>query len=141
MCIRDSPGTADVISATMIQLQAGQHVEHLTLQLSAAQRLHERKFSGKVEWPDGRAATDVAVWLTEAEKHQGLVLRGPDAKTDATGNFALNGFDGREYFVHAKAILAGKPVCAMKVRVNPKTPPDPIDLKLSVEGQAQCLQQ
>jgi hypothetical protein len=135
------PGTADVISATMIQLQAGQHVENLTLRLGQKARLQLHTYSGKVEWPDGRAATAVAVWLTEAEKHQGLVLRGPDAKTDANGNFALNGFDGREYFVHAKAILAGKPVCAMKVRVNPKAPPDAINLKLSVEGQTPCLQQ
>jgi hypothetical protein len=135
------PGTADVISATMIQVQAGQHVENLTLRLGPTARLQEHKYSGKVEWPDGRAATDVAVWLTEAEKRGGLVLRGPDAKTDASGKFSLDGFDGREYFVHAKVILAGKPVCATKVRVNPKAPPDPIDLKLSVEGQTPCLQQ
>ena len=135
------PGTTNVISATMIQLQAGQHVENLTLRLGPTARLQEHTYSGKVEWPDGRAATDVAVWLTEAEKHAGLVLRGPDAKTDASGKFSLNGFDGREYFVHAKVILAGKPVCAKKLRVNPKAPPDPIDLKLSVQGQSQCLQQ
>jgi len=45
------PGTTDVISATMIQVQADQHVEHLTLQLSAAQRLHERKFPANLNGP------------------------------------------------------------------------------------------
>jgi hypothetical protein len=134
------PGTTNVISATMIQLQAGQHVEHLTLQLSAAQRLRERKFSGKVEWPDGRAATDVAVWLNEDEHHQ-LLMKGPAGHTDAAGNFTLIGFEGRDYFLHANVNLAGKSVCAKKLRLNSTAPPDAIDLKLSVEGQIPCLQQ
>ena len=134
------PGTTNVISATMIQVQAGQHVEHLTLQLSAAQRLHERKFSGKVEWPDGRAATDVAVWLNEDEHHQ-LLMKGPASRTDAAGDFTLIGFEGRDYFLHASVNLAGKPVCAKKLRLNSTAPPDAIDLKLSVGGQIPCLQQ
>jgi hypothetical protein len=124
----------------MIQVQAGQHVEHLTLQLSAAQRLHERKFSGKVEWPDGRAATDVAVWLNEDEHHQ-LLMKGPASRTDAAGDFTLIGFEGRDYFLHASVNLAGKPVCAKKLRLNSTAPPDAIDLKLSVGGQIPCLQQ
>ena len=134
------PGTTNVISATMIQVQAGQHVEHLTLQLSAAQRLHERKFSGKVEWPDGRAATDVAVWLNEDEHHQ-LLMKGPASRTDAAGDFTLIGFEGRDYFLHASVNLAGKPVCAKKLRLNSTAPPDAIDLKLSVGGQIPCLKQ
>jgi hypothetical protein len=134
------PGTTDVISATMIQVQAGQHVEHLTLQLSAAQRLREREFSGKVEWPDGRAATDVAVWINEDEHHQ-LLMKGPAGRTDAAGNFTLIGFEGRDYFLHASVNLAVKPVCANKLRLNSAAPPNAIDLKLSVEGQTPCLQQ
>ena len=134
------PGTTNVISATMIQVQAGQHVEHLTLQLSAAQRLHERKFSGKVEWPDGRAATDVAVWLNEDEHHQ-LLMKGPASRTDAAGDFTLIGFEGRDYFLHASVNLAGKPVCAKKLRLNSTAPPDAIDLKLFVGGQIPCLKQ
>jgi len=134
------PGTTNVISATMIQVQAGQHVEHLTLQLSAAQRLHERKFSGKVEWPDGRAATDVAVWLNEDEHHQ-LLMKGPASRTDAAGDFTLIGFEGRDYFLHASVNLAGKPVCAKKLRLNSTAPPDAIDLKLSVGGQIPCIKQ
>jgi hypothetical protein len=47
------PGTTDVAHATEIRLKADQHVDHVTQRLSAAKRLHERKFSGKVEWPDG----------------------------------------------------------------------------------------
>jgi hypothetical protein len=110
----------------------------LTLQLAAAQRLRERKFSGKVEWPDGRAATDVAVWLNENEHHQ-LLMKGPAGRTDAAGNFTLIGFEGRDYFLHANVILAGKPVCSKKLRLNSAAPPDAIDLKLSVAGQAPCL--
>ncbi len=134
------PGTTNAISATMIQVKADQHVEHLTLQLSAAQRLHERKFSGKVEWPDGRAATDIDVWLNEDEHHQQL-MKGPAGRTDDAGNFALIGFEGRDYFLHSKVILAGKPVCSKKLRLNSSAPPDAIDLKLNVEGQIPCLQQ
>jgi len=134
------PGTTNVISATMIQVQAGQHVEHLTLQLSAAQRLRERKFSGKVEWPDGRAATDVAVWLNEDEHHQ-LLMKGPAGRTNAAGNFTLIGFEGRDYFLHANVTLAGKPVCAKKLRLNSAAPLDAIDLKLSVAGQIPCLKE
>jgi hypothetical protein len=68
-------------------------------------------------------------------------MKGPASRTDAAGDFTLIGFEGRDYFLHASVNLAGKPVCAKKLRLNSTAPPDAIDLKLSVGGQIPCLQQ
>jgi len=62
-------------------------------------------------------------------------MKGPAGRTDAAGNFTLIGFEERDYFLHASVNLAGKPVCAKKLRLNSTAPSDPVDLKLSVEGQ------
>jgi hypothetical protein len=134
------PGTTDVAHATEIRLKADQHVDHVTQRLSAAKRLHERKFSGKVEWPDGRMAFGAAVWLSE-DQNEHLVMRSPGSHADDNGNFTLTGFNGKNYFVHAKVNLAGKPVCAEKLRVNSTAPSDAINLKLTVEGLIPCIQQ
>jgi len=143
------PGTTEEASAKVIQLKAEQHVDHVTFRLPGAKRLRERKFSGKIEWADGRPASDAFVHLTDVELHNGVVFRGPSTRSDADGNFTVNGFDGKDYFVHAGADLdhkpatstGHKPVCAEKVRVNSTAPSDVINLKLTVSGQIPCIQQ
>ena len=143
------PCTTNEASAKVIQLKAEQHVDNVTFRLAGVKRLGERKFSGKVEWADGRPASDAFVRLTDVELHNGLVFRGPSTRSDADGNFTVNGFVGKDYFVHAGAALDHKPatglghkvVCAEKVRVNSTAPPDALDLKLTVSGQIPCIQQ
>ena len=143
------PGTTDEASAKVIQLKADQRVDNVTFSLAGAKRLRERKFSGKVEWPDGRPASDAFVQLTEVGMHDGLIFRSASARSDANGNFSLNGFDGKDYYVHAKVADDDQPatavghklVCAQKIRVNSTAPSDAIDLKLTVSGQIPCIQQ
>lgn len=142
------PGATDVTSAEVFQLSADQHVDNVTFSLAAAEPLSQRKLSGKVVWPDGRAASDAFVWLTEPER-DGIAFRGASTTTDANGNFSIGGFEGNDYFVHAKSTVDHEPVtavgyklvCAQKVRVNSAAPSDGMNLTLTVEGAIPCVQQ
>lgn len=129
-----SPGTTDRASAGVITVQHGQHVDHLTMRFTA--RLHERSFSGKVIWPDGRAVPSANVWLTEVEQPKKIVGRAV-SHADDKGDFTLLGFEGRDYFVRASIYVKPlyDPFCAEKARVNSSQPPDGINLTLTVEGQ------
>lgn len=135
------PGTTGIASAKVFPLNVDQHVDNVTFSLAAAKPLQERKFSGKVVWPDGRVAADAFVWLTEAKMRDGLLFRGPSTRSDAGGNFDFAGFRGKDYFLHAKVVVEHKPVCAQKVRVNSTALSDAMNLKLTVEGLIPCIQQ
>jgi hypothetical protein len=135
------PHTTDRDSARVIRLRVDQHVDHLTMQLGPAARLHERTYAGKVLWPDGRAASEAFVSLTDADQSGGIVKRASSGKTDAEGNFALIGFEREDYFVHGRISVGGKAVCAEKVRVNSTAQPDGLNLRLTIEGAIPCIQQ
>jgi len=132
------PGTTDKAAATVFELKAGQRVDNVMFSLASAKRLPERKFSGTVEWPDGRPAADAFVQLTEVEIHKNLIFRNASARSDANGHFTLIGFEGKDYFVHAGAVVDDKAVCAEEVRVNSTASSAAVDLKLTVPSQVSC---
>lgn len=142
------PATTDIASAKVFQLSADQHVDDVIFSLAAAEPLARRKFSGKVVWPDGRVAPDAFVWLTESER-DGIAFPDASTTTDANGNFSFNGFEGKDYLVHAKTTVDHEPataigyklVCAQKIGVNSTAPSDAMNLTLTVEGRIPCVQQ
>lgn len=143
------PCTTDKASAKVFHLKADQHVDHVTFSLAGAKRLPERKFSGKVIWPDGRAASDAFVQLTQVIMHGDSPFRTASASSDANGNFSMNGFEGKDYFIHAKTAVDYNPAsasgketaCAKKVRLDSIEPSTAIELKLTVSGTFPCNQQ
>jgi len=93
----------------------------------------------KVLWPDGTAAADANVWLTQISDPTQVVGISV-SHTAVSGSFDLVGFEGIDYILHAdKYAGLGRVSCAKVVVVRGnQSVPTPISLTLSVTDFYAC---
>lgn len=92
--------------AVPFQIGRGQKINNIVFRLPP--RLIEKKVYGSVFWEDGNPAAEIDIHLEDSER-LGWCVNGCSTKTDAQGNFVLNGYFGRSYHIRAsgKKIVNG----------------------------------
>lgn len=97
------PNASDKTQAMIFNIEFGsKDVEIIEFRLPP--RLVSQEIKGIIVWSDGTPVFDAHVGLRNAEDN----LFASDMRTDEAGNFTLNGFPGRKYYISANNYSSDK---------------------------------
>ena len=99
------PNTADRAAAKVFEIDAASRISGLIFQLPP--KLAQRKITGKVIGTDGKPVADAFVNLKDIEYDDASFAL--INKTDKNGNFKLNGFENRAYYLAAMLFTQSPP--------------------------------
>jgi len=88
------PGTTDRSKATVIEISLGGETSGIEIRMPP--RLTEYRVRGFVVWADGSPAANEDVYLEDVN-YPGWCVNGCESKTDAQGQFDLQGYSGVNY--------------------------------------------
>jgi hypothetical protein len=94
------PGTTDRANTETIEVKAGSRIDNLILRIP--KQIKEREIKANVVWADGTSAANVQIYMVD-DINRRYCINGCERTTDAGGNFSMPGYDGRTYFLTAKA--------------------------------------
>ena len=134
------PSTAERASATVLTVEDGQTI-NADLTIPNPKLAVRNDVTFRVEWPDGKPAGGILVWLSEPRSpYSG---RAQSAHTDERGMTIVPAFEGFDYIAHAEINVfhpnSYEHFCAHPVRIDPAGTGRDVVLKLSIKGEKACL--
>ena len=113
------PGTTERTSARVLTVHDGQTI---STDLSIPALAVRKDIAIRVQWPDGRPAGNVLVWLNEVRIAHKIAGNGLVTHTDANGLVTLPTFVGFAYTAHADTNVlqpnSYEHFCAQPVRIE-----------------------
>lgn len=133
------PSATERTSATVITVEDGRTIDtDLTIPRLAVRS----DVTVQVEWPDGKPAAGVQVWLREPRTPYRVAGTGLVTHTDEHGIMTIPAFEGLAYTAHSETnVLHPKSYehfCAQPVQIDATGTGRDVVLKLSIKGEEVC---
>lgn len=133
------PNAMERTSATVLKVKDEQTV---TTDLNIPRVAVRSDVTLKVQWPDGRPAEGVQVWLREPRTPYREAGTGLVTHTDVHGAMTIPAFEGLAYTAHAETNVlhpnSYEHFCAQAVQIDQSGAGREVVLKLSIKGEDAC---